>query len=171
MSGLGWSFIPFDKSLRRDSFDCGKAELNNYLKTQLSQDIRKNVSKAFMAVSIKDPNEILGFYTLSANSIYFEDLPVHLKKRVPRYPIPVALIGRLAVDKKYHKLGLGKDLLVDALKRAVEVSKSFGVFGIIVDAKDEEARQFYEHFGFTSLEDSPRKLILPLETLQQEFAS
>lgn len=169
MSELRWSFIPFDKSLKRDLFDCGKTQLNEYLKKQIFQDIRKNVSKAFVAVLNKDPNIILGFYTLSANSILFEELPSGLKKNLPRYPVPVALIGRLAVDRKYHGLGLGKDLLVDALKRAVEVSRSFGVFGVIVDAKDNQAKEFYEHFGFISIIDHPNKLILSLETVKNEF--
>ncbi len=122
-----------------------------------------------MAVSTDNPNIILGFYSLSASSIHFQELPHGLQKRIPRYPVPVALIGRLAVDKKYQKRGLGKDLLIDALKKSVEISKSFGIFGVMVDAKDKEAKKFYEYFGFVSFVDNPNKLILPLETIKAEL--
>jgi len=169
MTKLKWSFIPFNRSLKRDLFDCGKIELNNYLKKQASQDIRRNVSRIFLAVSNQNPSLILGFYTLSANSIHFQELPPHLKKKVPRYPVPVAIIGRLAVDKRYQGLGIGKDLLVDGLKKVAEISKSFGIFGIMVEAKDKKAKAFYEHFGFLSLKDLPNKLILSLETIKSEF--
>jgi predicted N-acetyltransferase YhbS len=169
MSKPDWFFTPFDKSFKRDSFDCGKAQLNEYLKKQISQDIRKNVSKAFVAVSTQDANLIVGYYTLSANSLHFEELPAVLHRKLPRYPIPLALIGRLAVDKKYQGLGLGKGLLVDALRRTVLVSKSFGVFGVVVDAKDVQAKEFYEYFGFIPLVDRPDKLILPLETVKPQF--
>ena len=105
---------------------------------------------------------MIGYYTLSALSIELMSLPDRLSRRLPRHPVPCALIGRLAVDQSCHGIGLGQLLLADAIKRIVTVSDSVAMHAVIVDARNEAARAFYERFGFTPLPNNPMRLFLPL---------
>ena len=107
-------------------------------------------------------DSVIGYYTLSALSIKLMSLPDRLSRRLPRHPVPCALIGRLAVDQSCHAVGLGQLLLADAIKRIVTVSVSVAMHAVIVDAKNEAARAFHERFGFTLLPNNPMRLFLPL---------
>ena len=115
-----------------------------------------------MAVSHHAPKKVLGFYTLRAAGINFSLLPEEWRKKLPRYPIPIVRIGRLAVDNSAQKQGLGEYLLMDALYRCVALAEDIGVFGIVVDAKNDRAKKFYYKYGFYNLTDSPLTLILPI---------
>ena len=115
-----------------------------------------------MAALENAPKKVLGFYTLSATGINFSSLPEGWQKKLPRYPIPMARIGRLAVDKSAQNQGLGKHLLMDALYRCVALAENIGIFGVLVDAKHDQAKQFYSKYGFCNLTHSPLTLILPL---------
>lgn len=110
-------------------------------------------------------NIVLGFYTLSALSLDFGSLPENLARKLPRHPIPAALIGRLAVDRSSRQRGLGWMLLADAVKRTVHASEEIAVYAVVVDAKDSAARRFYENFGFKTLPDQPIRLFLPLTSI------
>lgn len=154
----------FNRSFDRAEFSCGQPQLDRYLKIQATQDIRRQVSRLFVLHEI-DAHRIAGFYTLSAASIAFSKLPANLAKKLPRYPIPAVLIGRLAVDRSHQGLGLGKALLADALKRILTVSETVAIHAVLVDAKDESARRFYEKFGFVPFKDEPMKLFVPLKTI------
>ncbi len=114
-----------------------------------------------MAVPEDAPHRLAGFFTLSAGSVSCADLPETLAKKLPRYPIPVALIGRLAVDADFQGKGLGAILLADACQKVAHASATLAVAGIIVDAKDDAAIKFYRHFGFLNLPGQAGRLLLP----------
>lgn len=92
-------------------------------------------------------------------------LPADLARRVPRYPVPAVRIARLAVDRSMHGKGLGAALLADALRRILTASSEVGVKVVLVDAKNERAADFYRHYGFRELNDTPMVLFLPIETV------
>ena len=150
---------------KRQEFDCGNSVLNGYLRAYALQDMKRRVSRAYVLVS--SDNLIQGFYTLSASSFCFESIPETLRKQLPRYPLPAVLIGRLAIDQKFQKQGMGKHLLMDALYRIALAETSIGIYAAVVDAKDEQAQAFYEKFGLVSFKEQPLKLFLPLSTIKQ----
>ncbi|MCU7693417.1 GNAT family N-acetyltransferase [Haoranjiania flava] len=157
-----------DTKHNRENFDCGKEPLNNYLKTQAGQDIKRKLSACFV-LSQNDAN-IQGYYTLSNNSIPLNSFPEHIRKKLPKSynAIPTTLLGRLAIDKKYQGQGIGKILLIDALKRSYEISKEIGSFAVVVHPIDEEAERFYTKYDFIKLPDS-KKMFIATKTLQLLF--
>lgn len=158
---------PISKNHHRNNFSCGKPALDEYLYRFARQNDEKNIAKTFVAVDVQ--NNVVGYYSLCTASIEFEEIPEEVRKQLPNYPIPAALIARLAVDEKYRGQGMGAMLLVDALQRIVTASAELAVKVILVDAMDEEARNFYKHFEFIELPDQDLKLFLPIETIQQLF--
>lgn len=154
----------------RNDFNCGVDELNRYLKNNANQNQNENISKVFVAVQNTidwegQLKKIHGYYTLSAGQVSIEQLPDYLKKRMPKYPIPVARIGRLAVDKKYHGQGVGGFILHDALSRILLLADNIGIFSVIVDAK-ENAKSFYEGYGFEPLKENGLIYFMPIKTIQ-----
>ncbi len=150
----------------RASFSCGEPALDAYLQRQATQDIRRRVAQVFVLVG-ETRERIAGYYSLSAASFEKRDLPAALAKRLPHYPVPAAVLGRLAVDRSRQGRGLGETLLIDAIRRTLRASAAIAVYAIVVDAKHERARRFYEHYGFRSFATAPRRLFLPLETLEK----
>lgn len=147
---------------QRKQFDCGETSLNNYLQQYARQNIKHRINKVFVATPVDCATTIMGYYTLSAGSINVADLPLLLKQRLPNYPVPVALLGRLAVDKNYQGQGLGTILLADAIQRVEQVSEILAVYAIVVDALNATAAAFYQQFGFIPFPEKPLKLFLPL---------
>lgn len=156
----------FDRAADAASFRCGQAPLDEYIHRYASQDIRRNVARVFMATPERDARQLAGFFTLSAGSVSCSDLPESLAKKLPRYPVPVALIGRLAVATEFQGKGLGSILLADACRKVAHASATLAVAGIVVDAKDAAAVAFYRHFGFLSLPGQPGRLLLPITAFQ-----
>lgn len=158
-----------DKKHNRKTFDCGKELLNNYLKTQAGQDIKRKLSACFV-LSESETNTILGYYTLSNNSIPLSSFPEKIRKKLPKSyaSIPTTLLGRLATDKNHQGKGIGKILLIDALKRSYEISEEIGSFAVVVDPIDEEAEKFYTKYDFIKLPDS-KKMFIAIKTLQELF--
>ena len=158
-----------EKKHNRKNFDCGKELLNNYLKTQARQDIKRKLSACFV-LSDEKTHDIQGYYTLSNNSIPLSSFPEQIRKKLPESytSIPATLLGRLAIDKKFQGKGIGKILLIDALKRSYEASQKIGSFAVVVDPIDEGAENFYKKYDFIKLPDS-KKMFLPIQTLQQLF--
>jgi ribosomal protein S18 acetylase RimI-like enzyme len=154
--------VPLGTTHERTTFDSGSAPLNRYLREQVTQDMRRRVAACFVA---EDENQrIAGYYTLASASLLLTDLPVHLGKKLPRYPtVPAVRMGRLAVDLAFKGLGLGGALLADALNRAARAE--IAAYALMVDAKDETAAAFYLHHGFITLPDTPLTLFLPLATV------
>jgi GNAT superfamily N-acetyltransferase len=153
----------------RNDFDCGKELLNTYLKNRAGQDIKRKLSACFVFTE-KETNFIRGYYTLSNNSIPLSSFPEQIKRKLPSsyHSIPATLLGRLAIDKKFQGKGLGKILLIDALKRSYELSKEIGSFAVVVDPIDEEAELFYAKYDFIKLPDS-EKMFIAIRTLKELF--
>lgn len=158
-----FDFQALDKSFDRDTFDCGSEELNNFLKAKARQNQKAGFNRTFVAVKSDDSDKrVLGYYSLSMGEIDLSNLPEALRKKLPKHPVPIARIGRLAVDKSTQGQGLGKFILVDAMKRVQTASASVGVYALLVDAKDDQAKTFYKKYGFIELVDEPMTLFLPL---------
>lgn len=149
----------------RHQFNCGEQALNQYLHNLAGQHARKNISRTFVILSPEHDKQVLGYYTLSAGNINFQNIPDALKKRLPQYPIPVIRLGRLAVDLTMQQKGVGEYLLMDALYRCVSHSEAMGVFGVLVDAKHDRAKQFYMRYGFIELTNEPLSLVLPIKDI------
>ncbi len=155
-----------NKQHETTNFNCGVKILNIYLQEKVSQEIRKKITVAYIARAINS-SRVIGYYTLSSSSIELRNLPEHIIKKLPKYKaIPVILIGRLAVDKNYQGKKMGKHLLHDALVRAYRLSNQIGSFAVIVDAKNENSKNFYEKYGFIQFINQPFKLYLPIGTIK-----
>ncbi|MCY4213649.1 MAG: GNAT family N-acetyltransferase [Gammaproteobacteria bacterium] len=152
---------PLERRHDRKAFSCGLPELDRYLAHQAGQDIRRRTARVFVCTA-GNANALLGFYTLSALSVDLSSLPKVLSRRLPRHPVPCALIGRLAVDESVHGQGIGRLLLADAVKRTAVAGETVAIHALIVDAANDAARRFYESFGFAPLTDNPMRLLLPL---------
>ncbi len=154
---------PLSSTHDRSSFQCGVDALDDYLKKRAKQDVKRRISRVFVAVEPGgSPATIEGYYTLSTLSIELNQLPEELAHKLPKHPIPAALIGRLAVNQQAQGAGIGKMLLVDAIKRTLAVSDEIAIYAMVVDAIDEQAERFYRLFGFTHLCVGSRRLFLPL---------
>jgi predicted N-acetyltransferase YhbS len=136
----------------------------------VSQYEKRKLGKTFVAVRAGD-TRVLGYYTLSSGSVPFAHLPAKIAKKLPKHPVPVVLLARLAVDESVHGQGMGSDLLVDALHRVDEISRNLGIFAIEVDAIDAEARSFYQKFGFAPLLDNELHLYLPMDAVEKVLAT
>lgn len=162
---MQYQIKPLDVAVKTAGFSCGHAQLDDYIRRYATQDVRRNVARVFVATPVNNPQQLAGFFTLSAGSVSCTSLPESLARKLPRYPIPVALIGRLAVDVGFQGKGLGSILLADACQKVVQASAVLAVAGIIVDAKDEQAVAFYKHFGFVPLPASANRMLLPASVL------
>lgn len=154
---------------RKKEFSCGKDMLDNYLHKQANQDIKRKLSACFV-LNDQETDLLKGYYTLANNSLAQDLIPTEFQKKLPSSykSIPTTLLGRLAIDNRFQKLGVGKLLLVDALKRSYEISKSIGSFAVVVDPIDEDAERFYDKYGFIKLPDSG-KMFLPMNTIKTLF--
>lgn len=144
----------------RTALACGNESLDRYLREQATQDMRRRVARVFVAVEAGQPGRVLAFYTLSAATIAASDLPADTAKRLPRHPVPAALIGRLAVDRQFARRGLGGVLVADAIGKALVAAAVVAMMAIAVDPIDDAARAFYAAFGFRSLEGPQRRMFL-----------
>jgi GNAT superfamily N-acetyltransferase len=153
---------PIDAHHDRSSFSCGNESLDRYIHEQASQDVRRNTARVFVAVMPDRPEHILGFFTLSAATVVAADLPPAMEKRLPRHPIPAALIGRLAVDLAAAGQGLGSVLLADAVKKTKVAAETVAMSVIVVDPIDDGAQGFYAAFGFQSLRGPQRRMFMAI---------
>ena len=152
----------------RTGFSCGVEALDHYLREQASQDVRRRATACFVALE-NPTSEVKGYFTLAASGVPLMDMPDPLIKRLPRYPcLPVARLGRLAVDMGYQGRRLGGALLWDAIMRASR--SEVAVFALVVDAKDDRAESFYLHHGFVGFGSLPRQMILPLSSVIRDLA-
>jgi len=155
-----------DKTHNRTGFNCEEQPLTDYIQKQVSQDIKKKLAICFVAAD-RD-NKVIGYYTLTSESLGREQIPDKYIKKVPKnYNAPVILLGRLARDIKEKGTGLGEHLLLDALFRAYTLSEeSIGAMAVVVDPINEYAVKFYKKYGFEQLPDS-EKMFLPMSTIKQ----
>ena len=153
----------FDHALHdRGSFDCGVATLNEYLQRFAEQHRRKGITSVYVLVDSTAPERILGYYTLSAAEVDVARLADVDRKRLPRFPVPCFRMGRLACRVDQGARGLGKILIGCAVDRCLKARAQVAAYALIVDAKDDAAKGFYEHFGFKPLTDRNLTLYLPL---------
>ncbi len=156
---------PLNPAHDRTGFRCGVEALDRYLKKQAKQDSKRRISRVFVATKPDNPNSVIGYYTLSTLSIELNQLPDKLARKLPRHQVPAALIGRLAVSNAAQGQGVGKMLLADAIKRTLAVSDQIAIYAMVVDAIDDNAKGFYEQFGFIRLSDESPRLFLPLKSI------
>ena len=157
--------LPLTGNHDRQAFDCGRQELNDWLRQVARQHQDKGLSKTFVATREEQPARICGYYALTLAELENRHLPEAWRKKLPRR-IPGVRLGRLAVDKHYQGKGLGELLLVDALTRAQRIHTQAGGIGLFVDAVDERAADYYRRFGFAASPDNPLLLFLPARVAQ-----
>ena len=147
----------------RAGFSCGVEALDRYFREQVTQDVRRRATACYVAIDAAT-SRVAGYYTLAAGGVLLSDLPEALAKQLPRYPsVPVARLGRLAVDTAYRGRKLGAALLWDAVARSLR--SEIAVFALVVDAKDDRAGSFYRHHGFVPFGGRLGQLVLPLAKL------
>jgi GNAT superfamily N-acetyltransferase len=144
-------------------FDCGNDALNRFIKLHALAGQRAGVSQTYVALS---GQSIIGYHTLAVGSVVHEDAPERLKKGIPRHPVPVVILARLAVDNEWHGRGLGAGLVLDAMRRILQAADIAGVRAMLVHAKDDAARAFYEHLGFAPFPGTPLTLYRLLKDIR-----
>tara|TARA_R110000868_G_scaffold140949_1_gene356995 strand:- start:57 stop:560 length:504 start_codon:yes stop_codon:yes gene_type:complete len=160
---------PLNSTHKKSEFSCGKEILDTYIQKQANQDVKRKLSACFV-INETETNLIKSYYTLSNNSVPSEFIPDQIRKKLPKayQSIPTTLLGRLAIDDRFQGQGIGKLILIDALKRSYEISKTIGSFAVVVDPIDQDAENFYNKYGFLKLPDSG-KMFLPMKTISQLF--
>ena len=156
------------EKLRRDhpveGFDCGREELNRYLLRYAWQNQQAGVSQTYVGIV---GDTVAGFYTLAVGQVTREEAPERPTKGLARHPVPIMLLARLAVDRRWHGQGAGKALLRDAMQRTLQAADIAGIRAFAVHAKDEEARRFYEHFDFIASPADPMHLFVLLKDVRR----
>lgn len=167
MASNRYRIEPLAQHHDRADFSCGVDALDRYLRQQASQDVRRRVAAVFVLHDVT-AGTVAGYYTLSVASIEPASLPPELTAKLPRYArLPAVLLGRLAIDGRYRGQHLGRFLLFDALRRALVQSEQVATPAVIVDAKDDAARRFYERHGLRRFADDQWRLFIPLADVAQ----
>ena len=150
----------------RAGFDCGNASLNNFLRNQARQNMDRNVGVTHVVVATAGDTRILAYYTLVTRTIERVIIP---DSRLPNGPIGVVLLGRLAVDSSVKRSGLGKRMLLRAMKQTLIASMDVGIYALVVNAIDGAAKDWYLglDLGFEQLLDDPHSLYIGMKTLKQ----
>lgn len=158
---------PLSKSHDRENFDCGSEPLNQFLKQTARQHAERGISRTFVLVEEESQpaKTILGFFSLSLTEIESASLPEEIRRKFPR-AVPIVRLGRLAVAAQYQGRGFGKDLMIAAMDKFMEIFARGGGVGLFLDAKDLRAKEFYEKFGFISLPGNELELFLPVNSIQ-----
>jgi GNAT superfamily N-acetyltransferase len=146
----------------RSQFDCGVHSLNSYLKQYALQNQKKGMVRNYVTCR---GMHVLGYYSLAYGSVAQSEAPAHLVKGIGKYPIPVMILARLAVDRREQRAGLGKALLKNSMLRTLQAAEIAGLRAIFVQAKDDVARQFYSKYGFIPSPGDPLQLFFPLGPL------
>jgi GNAT superfamily N-acetyltransferase len=160
-----WQIERLERSHVRDAFSCGKPPLDEFIRRLVSQYEKRNIGRTYVAVRLGE-KQVLGYYTLASSSIPFQNLPEPSARKLPRHPVPVILLARLAVDQSVQGQEWGEGLLIDAVHRGIGLSDALGIHAVEVDAIDQQARAFYEKYGFVPLLDSEFHLFLPIASVQ-----
>jgi predicted GNAT family N-acyltransferase len=159
---------PFNsRKHNRSDFCCGKDSLDDYIRKQASQDLKKRVSTVFVLIGEPKFN-VLAYYTLSTYTVDITDLDRDFAKHLPRYPqLPATLLGRLAVDLTHKDKRFGELMLIDALHRALDASTQVASLAVIAEALDEIALNFYLKYGFQQFSGNPMKLYFPMKSVEE----
>lgn len=165
----GWEIAPLSRTHDRAGFDCGEPALDAFIARYARQNQDQGISRTYVATR-RGEKRVVGYFTLSTGSVEIQGLPEAVRRRLPKYPVPVIHLGRLAVDRSEAGQGLGERLLVEALRIALRASESVGAFAVSVVAKNEAARTFYGKYGFVSLQDDRLHLYVPMQTVRRALA-
>lgn len=152
-------------------FSCGKPSMDEFLKRHAANHMKTGISSTWVLPVLDDPqpakSRVAAYYSLTSSTVKKKEIP--FDKSLPKYPVPVALLARLAVDEAFSRQGLGAKTLVTALRKSVELTdKGLPAVGLIVDVLDEDALAFYQKFEmFEPFTDDPTRLFVPMHTLRQ----
>ena len=153
--------MPLAEAHRLDSFRCGKPELEFWLKQRARKNQLEAASRTFVVCA---GNEVVGYYALSAGAVLHETVPGNVRRNMPE-PIPVAVLGRLAVHSDWNGQGVGAGLLKDAVRRAARLAEEIGIRALLCHAIDENAKKFYLHHGFIESPIEPLTVMLNIAKL------
>ncbi len=154
----------------RSDFDCGSAALNDFLARQARQNADRNIGVTHVAVARHGDPKIYAYYTLVTRTVETGNSSA---EKLPRAEVGVVLLGRLGVDKDAQGKGLGRLCVLRVIRQVVKAAEDIGIYALVLDAKDENARRWYHRldFGFQTLSDDPNHLYLPVETMRNAIAS
>ena len=161
MSGCG-TIEKLRREHQLDGFDCEKEDLNRFLKRQAWNNQQAHSAQTYV---LAKELVVIGYYSLAAGSVTHDEATERAKKGLARHPIPVILLARLAVDVSMQGKGIGPALLKDALLRAASAADTIGARAVLVHAKDDTAKGFYEHFNFEPSPTDPYHLMLIMKDL------
>jgi GNAT superfamily N-acetyltransferase len=159
-----WAIEKLRREHALDRFDCGKEDLNRFLKRQAWNSQQAHSAQTYVLVS---EVTVLGYCSLAAGSISHDEATERTRKGLARHPIPVILLARLAVDKSLQGRGIGPALLKDALLRVADAADTIGARALLVHTKDDAAKGFYEHFNFEPSPSDPFHLLLIMKELKR----
>jgi hypothetical protein len=152
----------------RLSFSCGVPELDRYLQVQARQDARRKVAAPFVLVDRE--GRVAGYYSLSSYAIHLHELPEEIARKLPKYPLlPATLLGRSAIGTAHRGQKLGRLQLMDALFRSWRNSAQVASVGVVAEALDEPARDFYLHHEFMPIAGHRRKVFIAMRTIERAF--
>src|SRR5262249_50854041 len=149
-----------------DAFECGVAALDEWLKRRARRNETEGASRTFVTCLGR---QVVGYYSLAAASVLRAAAISNVRRNMPD-PVPAVLLGRLAVDRRWHGKGIGADLLSDAVLRVVGAAGAIGVRAMLVHAISEEAKHFYERHGFRASAIEPMTLMITIEEAQRIIA-
>lgn len=152
-----------DRTHKVENFDCNEDTLNRFLRIHALGNQMAGSTQTYLGLS---DDTVIGFYSLTVGQVLYSDAPERLRKGLPRYPIPVMLLARLAVDKNFQSQGIGSGLLKDAMRRTLQAADIAGIRALIVHAKDEKAKTFYERFDFVPSPTDPYHLYVLLKDVR-----
>jgi len=161
-------FEPLGTQHDRAAFHCGNESLDRYFHQQAGQDLRRHLAVPYVMVDTR-ANTVAGYYTLTNYQVAVGELPQEITRRVPYTDVPATLLGRLALDLKYQGRGLARFLLLDALNRSFQNSSRVASLAVVVDAIDDNASSFYQHYGFILFPNHPSRLFLTMNTIRKLF--
>jgi GNAT superfamily N-acetyltransferase len=165
VSVAAWHEEPIAKRHGRETFDCGEAALNEFLRRYARRNHELGGAKTFLAIDDAGSSVVLGFYSLSPASIDYARVPEIVRRGLARYDVPAFRLARLAVDRKVQGQRLGGQLLLAAGRRCLAVSEEVGGVAMLIDAKNARAAAWYAAFGAVPVLDSPLSLVLSLRTI------
>ena len=151
---------PLDANHRLDSFDCGKAALNEWLTRHARQAQSSGSARTFI---VADDMRVVGYFSLTVGQVDTLDAPERIRKGMGQYPIPVVILARLAVSIHDQKRGIGRGMLQEAIRRTLTIAEQVGIRALLTHPIDEEANRFYQRFGFISSPLQERQLLLLLK--------
>jgi predicted N-acetyltransferase YhbS len=159
-----WTIQKLDRSHIVEAFDCGYEDLNRYISRFALNNQSAGSAQTYVAIA---DEKVVGYYSLAVGAVAHSQAPTRMVKGLARHPVPVMLLARLAVDNEVKGRGLGAALLQDALARTLQAADIAGIRAVIVHAKDDDARRFYEHFDFDPSPTDSYHLYLLIKELRK----